>query len=226
MSSTKPAEELYDVAADPHQLNNLAARQEHAGRLGEMRSVLRKWMIDIRDTGLLPEADMLARANGKPPAELPESRFPVVRILDAAETVGRGAGHLPRLRQLLSDNDAAVRYWAAIGLTVLGEAAKPAVPDLRRALDDNSAPVSIAAAEALCRLGGQGSIEAFSRAFASHDACVQLQAASSVWHLGRKAQGALPALKVALAAKTQPEYQRTYFEWAAEKTLKAFGEDR
>lgn len=222
MSPTKPAEELYDRAADPHQLNNLATKPEHAQRLREMRSVLRKWMIDIRDTGLLPEADMLARANGKSPSEIPETAFPVARVLDAAETVGRGAGELPRLRRMLSDRDAAVRYWAAIGLTAMGAAAKPAVPELRRALDDKSAPVSIAAAEALCRLNEPGSVEALARSLESSDACVQLQAAASVWHLGDRASAAFPALRRALESKTKPEYQRTYFEWAAEKTLKAF----
>jgi uncharacterized sulfatase len=222
LSETKPAEELYDIRADPHQLNNLASAPAQQDRLGEMRGLLRKWMIDVRDTGLLPEADMLARAGGRSPRDIPADRFPVARIIDAAEMVGRGAGELSRARQLLADPDPAVRYWAAIALTAWGDAAEPAAAGLVKALDDASAPVSIAAAEALCRAGGRQGIPALQRALGSSDACVQLQAAAAVWHLGAVARPALPALRRALQTKTSPEYQRTYFEWAAAKTLERF----
>jgi arylsulfatase A-like enzyme len=219
LNPTKPAEELYDIKADPHQINNLAASPAQAGRMTEMRRLLREWITSIRDTGLLPEADMLARANGLPPYEMSNDKFPLARILEAAEAVGRDEAELPRLRSMLSDSDPAVRYWAAIGLTGLGDAAKPAASELRRALDDKSAPVSVAAAEALCLMDDPQNTKAFERALESKDACVQLQAAAAIWHLGSEARAAMPALKRALATKTLPEYQRTYFEWAAEKTL-------
>lgn len=40
----RPAEELYDLNADPHELNNLAAAPEHADRLASMRKQLKQWM--------------------------------------------------------------------------------------------------------------------------------------------------------------------------------------
>jgi arylsulfatase A-like enzyme len=51
----RPAEELYDVAADPHQIRNLAADPAYAETLREMRARLEKWEIDTDDKGRNPE---------------------------------------------------------------------------------------------------------------------------------------------------------------------------
>ncbi len=47
-----PAEELYDTEADPHELNNLRARPEHAARAAAMRAKLLDWMRAQNDPGL------------------------------------------------------------------------------------------------------------------------------------------------------------------------------
>jgi arylsulfatase A-like enzyme len=46
----RPAEELYDLAADPHEQRNLADRPEHAGRLAVLRAALDDWMRDQGDS--------------------------------------------------------------------------------------------------------------------------------------------------------------------------------
>jgi arylsulfatase A-like enzyme len=45
----RPAEELYDLAADPHELRNLAGKPEHADRLTAMRRRLDEWLRDQGD---------------------------------------------------------------------------------------------------------------------------------------------------------------------------------
>lgn len=40
----RPAEELYDLRADPHEQRNLAAHAQHAARLNTMRAELEEWM--------------------------------------------------------------------------------------------------------------------------------------------------------------------------------------
>lgn len=42
--TVRPAEELYDLRADPFELHNLAANAQHAERLAAMRTELRAWM--------------------------------------------------------------------------------------------------------------------------------------------------------------------------------------
>lgn len=46
-----PAEELYDVAADPHETKNLAAEPAHAATVQELRAKVRAWMKDQGDQG-------------------------------------------------------------------------------------------------------------------------------------------------------------------------------
>ncbi|TWU62705.1 sulfatase [Crateriforma conspicua] len=48
---TRPAEELYDLAADPYEINNLADVPGYQDKLAEMRSRLDRWMEDTGDQG-------------------------------------------------------------------------------------------------------------------------------------------------------------------------------
>jgi uncharacterized sulfatase len=59
-TAPRPVEELYDLAADPHETRNLAASQP--GLLEKFRATLRQHLIDTRDLGLLPESTMHAMA--------------------------------------------------------------------------------------------------------------------------------------------------------------------
>lgn len=51
MAAKKPAEELYDMKADPHEVKNLAGSDKHKEVLKEMREILEKWMKDTNDQG-------------------------------------------------------------------------------------------------------------------------------------------------------------------------------
>ncbi len=48
----RPAEELFDLERDPCELENLAARPEHAERLAAMRAELRAWLAARQDPAL------------------------------------------------------------------------------------------------------------------------------------------------------------------------------
>jgi arylsulfatase A-like enzyme len=47
-------EELYDLAADPWELTNLAGRPEHAGALNELKGRLLDWSIGTEDPQPVP----------------------------------------------------------------------------------------------------------------------------------------------------------------------------
>ena len=71
MAETRPAEELYDIEADPYELANLAGQAEHAATLGELRQALHDWMKWSGDRGQQPEppalydSDMAVNLNTK-----------------------------------------------------------------------------------------------------------------------------------------------------------------
>ncbi len=54
-AETRPAEELYDLAADPHEVTNLAADPKHKGTLEALRKKLADWEEKTGDRGRKPE---------------------------------------------------------------------------------------------------------------------------------------------------------------------------
>ena len=126
----KPIEELYEESADPYEVNNLADRPEHKKTLDRLREVLEEHLLTTRDTGFLPESDMLSRAASGPIRAMAadDARYPLQRIMAAAElAAARDVEAVPRLIALMKDVDPAVRYWAALGCTVRKEKASGAV---------------------------------------------------------------------------------------------------
>jgi len=61
MRNSRPAEELYDTVADPHQIRNLADDPKHSPTLAERRKAVIDWMTRINDQGLINEAEMIQR---------------------------------------------------------------------------------------------------------------------------------------------------------------------
>lgn len=53
----KPAEELYDLANDPHEIHNLAGNPAHAAELERHRRLLAGWIAATGDQGQAPESD-------------------------------------------------------------------------------------------------------------------------------------------------------------------------
>jgi arylsulfatase A-like enzyme len=153
----KPAEELYDLKADPDEVNNLARSSEHRAKLRELREVLQDWCREIRDLGFLPEGEIHSRSAGSTPGDMArdDSKYPFDRIFAAAEiATTRRAKDLPTIKKNLKDSDSAVRYWGVIGLLNRGpRTVTQSRDELVAALADDSPYVRIASALALGKFG-------------------------------------------------------------------------
>jgi N-sulfoglucosamine sulfohydrolase len=57
----KPAEELYDVTLDPHELKNLAKSLAHEPDLKRLRQALEQWQKETQDLGSIPENELRER---------------------------------------------------------------------------------------------------------------------------------------------------------------------
>ncbi|MBM3726183.1 MAG: sulfatase [Acidobacteria bacterium] len=144
----KPPEELYDTANDPHEIRNLAGRPEHAAALKRLRAEQERWALETGDLGLVPEPELFEREKAlgsrhailrQPGGEALMKRLRAVNTLAAAARPDVAA-----LRPFARDADAAVRYWAAVGLGRAG-----AGRDLKGLVDDASPAVRVAAARGL-----------------------------------------------------------------------------
>jgi len=154
---TKPAEELYDLEADPDEVNNLATSKDHSNMLKQMRRAHRNWAAKVRDVGFLPEAEIHSRAGSDSPYEMghDNSRYDFDAIFQAANVATRkGKKTTEQLPGLIKSDDSAVRYWAAMGYLIRGKnGVRKGREVLVAALEDKSPSVRIIAAEALGRYG-------------------------------------------------------------------------
>ena len=55
LADRKPIEELYDLREDPHELNNLAGREDYKGVLEDLRGKLDRWVARYPDLGRVGE---------------------------------------------------------------------------------------------------------------------------------------------------------------------------
>ena len=69
MAETRPPEELYDVKADPFQLNNLSENPKYKTVLAEMRLQQDNWALTTNDLGRMNEPEMIEQMwpGGKQP---------------------------------------------------------------------------------------------------------------------------------------------------------------
>lgn len=156
----RAAEELYDLENDPDEVHNLAAMPEHRAVLLKLRKAQRDLAARILDVGFLPEGEAYVRSVGGSPYDMARGggvtkRFPFARLSVAAEAASLDDGEqTERLEIYSADEDAAVRYWAVMGVLIRG---KSTVAEHEKLLDaalaDESPCVRITAAEALGRYG-------------------------------------------------------------------------
>ena len=151
----KPVEELYDVAADPWEVINLASNSEYNEVLNRMRKETDTWMMEIRDSGLMPEGEMSSKNTTSPTFTYTHTgEYDFNKILNAANIATmRDESNIDQIIQFLGDENPTVRYWGASGALILKDKAMPAREALLAVLEDDSPDVRIAASEALCYLG-------------------------------------------------------------------------
>ncbi|GAB4247251.1 MAG: sulfatase-like hydrolase/transferase [Acidobacteriota bacterium] len=178
-------EELYDTAADPHQLRNLAADPDYAGVLERMRGRLREWLRETRDVGFLPESEVLAVTHGLPPYTWAraQERYPTEELLAVVEAVGEPFS-LEDVQRGLRSPDPAVRYWTLIAAEAAPELEAPVLNCLMKAINDVAPAVRIAAARLLLRQGRTSpALAVLERELQSDRADVALEAARAVEEL-------------------------------------------
>ncbi len=217
----KPAEELYDTWADPHEVTNLAASADHRAVLDRMRGALNRWQLEIHDTGFMPEGEMHARVGDGTPYDLARdpARYDLPRILETADlATRRDPKQVGKLATLLGDKDSVVRYWGATGLAALGDKARPATAALRKALTDSAPDVRIAAAEALCNLDQTAAaLPVLAAAMKDRSEPVRLHAVNVLSLLGDRVRPLLPELKAAVKAEPDETYPGRVLPWLVKK---------
>jgi hypothetical protein len=92
----RPAEELYDLATDPHEVNNLADDPAFAGELRRLRAALAAWRERVPDGSDEPEDAMAERfwpGGEQPVTAAPSIEFAAGRVSLHSATAGASIGY-------------------------------------------------------------------------------------------------------------------------------------
>jgi arylsulfatase A-like enzyme len=200
----KSVEELYELAADPDEVKNLAGSDKYQNVLSRMRDAQQEWEKRIMDVGLLSEWEIHSRSKGTSPYEMGHdpTRYDFYSILPAANLASTlEAAELPYIVRLLDSKDPAVRYWGAIGLLAQQKQGVAAGHEqLVAALRDDSPMVRIVAAEALGRFGNDQDTAAALKVLLHYarpeeDAFLSMAAWNSLDYLDKRARPAEAAIR-------------------------------
>ena len=163
---TRPIEYLFDVTDDPWEIRNLADEPAYRSDLVRLRTATRQHALEVGDVMFLPELTMVGRVQDSTPYE---RRFdvdynPLERLLAVTDLIGVPESE-KQLFEYLEDEDDAVRYWAAVGLSAAAGIGMSTSVDkgartgrLRRHLDDKSLLVRTEIATALLYSDSAGAV--------------------------------------------------------------------
>jgi hypothetical protein len=148
---SKPSEMLFDLSVDLGELTNLADSPDHQQKLGELRKALSGWLRESRDKGLVPL--QMRDRTGEPSMydRMETVDFPLEELYRAAETASRARPEdAAVINGWLCSETPEIRYWGAVGCTVLARDKHP-VPfsQLETLLTDPHKDIAFTAAEAL-----------------------------------------------------------------------------
>jgi len=218
MADEKPAEELYAVKFDPHELNNLADNPAYKEVLQTMRKAHLQWVTETRDIGLIPESEIERLENKTNP------RYAILRSMDqrSRDRIRDTANMAVDCRRSfgdliirIKDKDATVRYWSAIGIGNLGSDGKGARLHIEKALTDEAPCVRIAAARALLKMKmPEKALPVLKSELESEHQWARLRATIVLDEAGEQARPLIPELKKCLT--DQPN---KYITRVANRTL-------
>ncbi len=121
----RPAEMLFDVHADPHEVNNLADDPQYADVLADLRSRLQARVKGLPDLSFYPESYLAENAFEDPVAFGIRHQREIARLVDIADlSLVPFAEAREGIAAAISSEDATERYWGMIVCSSFGQQAR------------------------------------------------------------------------------------------------------
>lgn len=172
---TRPVEQLFDVEADPHEVNNLALEPAYQETLVELRQLLQKKVKSLPDLSFYPESYQVEYAFGNPSEFGATHSGEISRLVDIADlsllTFDKAAAPLTIA---LDSTNALDRYWALIVCSCFEEQALSLVGKAKElARKDADLLVRTRAAEFLGLVGAEDPTSVLKDCLAKSESGVQ-----------------------------------------------------
>ncbi len=170
----KAVEALYDLEADPYEVNNLAGDPAHRSTLRDLRGRLQSRVKGLPDLSLFPESYLVDHAMDNPVGFGRAHAQRIARLVDVADL-----SLLPfeqakaGLEGALASSDRWQRYWALIACSCFADAATSLVPAAKGRLEDSEPLVRVRAAEFLGIVGAADPRPTFYEVLATTDSPVE-----------------------------------------------------
>ncbi len=119
-------EALYDLASDPHEINNLADDPERRDILVSMRKELQDHLKSMPDLSFFPEPYFLEKGLKNPVQFGQKNKSEIAALVDIADlSLIPFKSARPKLKKALKSSDPWQRYWGLIVCTTFGKEAFP-----------------------------------------------------------------------------------------------------
>lgn len=151
----RPAEQLFDVENDPHEINNLATDPAYREVLQDLRMRLAARVKSMPDLSFFPESHLIEAAFDNPVQFGQQHKPEIAELVDIADlALLPYAEARQRMESLLQTPNVMKCYWALIACSSFGTEAQEMAP-LAKNLTGTATPalVSIRAAEFLGLIG-------------------------------------------------------------------------
>lgn len=170
----KPAEQLFLLTKDPHEINDLSSKVEHRERLFALRAELTKQVKAMPDLSFIPESILVDKAMNNPVAYGQNRKAAIARYVDIANLALLPAAEaIPRLREAMESNDSVDRYWAFSVCSIFGEQATELVSAAKRSVaHENDLLVKLKACEFLGQIKVSDPVPVIESILAESDSAV------------------------------------------------------
>ena len=122
---SKPAEQLFDLSNDPHEVQNLANDPDHQAKLIEMRQALSGRVKALPDLSFFPESHLVEFALDDPIQFGKQNSDRIATYVDIADAVLLPTAEaLPKIELALTSQDPWARYWGYTVCSILGDRAE------------------------------------------------------------------------------------------------------
>ncbi len=152
----KAVEALFDIEADPHEINNLAGDPSYADVLADLRARLQQILKGLPDLSFYPESYLVERAMENPVEFGRSHQAEIARLVDTADLALLPYEQAkPKLLEALKSDHPMVRYWGAMACSGFGKQAAELADRVESLLNDDRQIVRVRAVEFLGLIGQQ-----------------------------------------------------------------------